>query len=173
MKLIQSILVISALLFFINCTAWPALIPPPAGKTKTAVYPIPLPATSTTAPVRITGPAPATATDQSPTPYSEYKLAFNQTLQLGAIDKDKVNITSQITLWESTVPTIATVSSTGLVTSLTMEGETTIRATHPTLTPPGELKLTVSATGAYILAFDGKEFKELYFIPTKQQNEEK
>ena len=59
MKLIQSILVISALLFFINCTAWPALIPPPAGKTKTAVYPIPLPATSTTAPVRITGPAPA------------------------------------------------------------------------------------------------------------------
>jgi hypothetical protein len=47
MKFIKNILVINILLFFIGCTAWPALIPVPPGKKKTSVYPIPLPGQTT------------------------------------------------------------------------------------------------------------------------------
>ena len=165
MKFIKNILVICILLFFISCTAWPALIPVPPGKKKTTIYPIPLPGqtTSSVANVRIS--------ETIPNALGDFKMAPGNTKQLRAIDKAGADISSAIT-WNSGTPATATISATGFVTAVAV-GETTITATHTSLTPAATVKLTVTASGQSILAFDGKEFKELDSIPVAKTNEEK
>jgi uncharacterized protein YjdB len=98
-------------------------------------------------------------------------MAPGNTKQLKAIDKAGADISSAIT-WSSSTPAAATISATGLVTAVAV-GETTITATHTSLTPAATVKISVTATGQSILAFDGKEFKELDSIPVAKTNEEK
>ncbi len=168
MKFIKNILVINLLLFFIGCTAWPALIPVPPGKKKTSVYPIPLPGqtTSTVAAVRIA--------DDKLAALANIKLAFGNPKQLKAIDKTGKEITTGIT-WKTSDGTIAGVDpATGLVTaSASKAGTVVITATETSSSSSGTLDITVSATGQSILAFDGIEFKELGSIPTSQTSEAK
>jgi hypothetical protein len=70
MKFIKNILVINILLFFIGCTAWPALIPVPPGKKKTSVYPIPLPGQTTS-----TNANSSNIADSSECSSSNFKMA--------------------------------------------------------------------------------------------------
>jgi hypothetical protein len=165
MKFIKNILVMSILLFFIACTAWPALIPIPPGKKKTSIYPIPLPGqtTSSVAAVRIA--------DDKLAALGDFKLAPTNTKTLKAIDKAGAELTSGIT-WAATPSSIATITGVGVVTAVAI-GEATVTATHTTLSPAATVKISVTATGTSILAFDGKEFKQLSSKPTQDASEEK
>ena len=166
MKFIKNILVINILLFFIGCTAWPALIPVPPGKKKTSVYPIPLPGqtTSTVAAVRIA--------DDKLAALANIKLAFGNPKQLKAIDKTGKEIATGIT-WKTSDGTIAGVDpASGLVTAVKV-GDVIITATETSSSSAGTLNISITATGASILAFDVKEFKELSYIPGQQTSEAK
>lgn len=165
MKFIKNILVINILLFFIGCTAWPALIPVPPGKKKTSVYPIPLPGqtTNTNANIRIS--------ETPPNALGDFTMAPTNIKQLKAIDKDGKEFTSDIS-WTSINTSAVTISATGSVKAIAV-GVSTITASHTTLTPAATLKISVTTDGKSILAFDGIEFKELGSIPTSQTSEAK
>ncbi|MBK8399086.1 MAG: hypothetical protein IPL26_28085 [Leptospiraceae bacterium] len=171
MKLVKGVLLnsIIIILFFANCTAWPALIPVPPGKSSTAIYPIPLPGTTTTA-------IPALRiTDNAGTVVTTYPLIHNGNHTFKTINSTGSDV-SATTTWAKTVDAIATVGAgpgTGLVTASNIDGTTTITATNTATGDTATLALRVNATGTSILAFDGKNFFQLNQSPNQNTNEEK
>lgn len=87
-------------------------------------------------------------------------LAFNNTTQLKAIDKRNSDITTGI-VWSSSDFTIFVVSSNGLVTALSKAGDATITATQTSTGKTGSIKVTVSASGQSVLAFDRVKLKPI------------
>lgn len=160
MKLMKDILLNLVILFFVSCTAWPALIPIPPGKTTTTTIPIPLVAAALSTPaLRITAPNASNVQIV----VSSYGMQFGTSAQLGAIDTAGNAVTSAISSWTSSNTTIATVNTTNGSVSAdpATAGTTTITATHPSL-GTATLSISVNATGTpSILAFDGKNFIQL------------
>lgn len=88
------------------------------------------------------------------------KLAFNNTIQLKAIDKGGVVIATGI-IWSSTDLTIVSVSGIGLATALSKTGDATIAVTQTSTGKSGSIKVTVSASGQSILSFDSIKLKPI------------
>ena len=137
MSFVKKILVMSIFLFFIGCTADPALtllaLIQPSTK-KTTIYPIPLPSTTTTPALRITAEDNAV--------YTTFTLtAPAGTQQFKAIDSTGADVSSGTT-WSSSVPATATIDGTGLASAVAA-GTTTITATNSSLNATATLTLTV------------------------------
>ena len=88
------------------------------------------------------------------------KLAFSNTIQLNAIDKGGVVITTGIA-WSSSDLTIIAVTSNGLATSLSRSGDATITATQSSIGKLGSIKVTVSASGQSVLSSDNIKLKPI------------
>ncbi len=163
MKLMKDILLNLVILFFVSCTAWPALIPIPPGKTTTTTIPIPLAAAALATPaLRITAPNASNVQ----VVVSNYGMSFNTTAQLGLINAFGADVNSGVT-WTSSDPSIATIATPqGFVSAnnAATSGVTTITASHPSISPAATMRIGVNASAtppSSILAFDGKNFIQL------------
>ena len=136
MSFVKKILVMSIFLFFIGCTADPALtllaLIQPSTK-KTTIYPIPLPSTTTTPALRIT------AEDNKV--YDTFSIPSTGTQQFKAIDSAGAVTTG--TTWTSSDPTKATVGNVSGSVDGQAVGTTTITATNTTLNATATLTLTL------------------------------
>ena len=138
MSFVKKILVMSIFLFFIGCTADPALtllaLIQPSTK-KTTIYPIPLPSTTTTPALRITA---------NNTAITEFSIVNGAKQIFKAIDSNGADVSSGTT-WTSSDPTKATINaSNGTVSADALnDGTTTITATNASLSATATLTLTV------------------------------
>ena len=136
MSFVKKILVMSIFLFFIGCTADPALtllaLIQPSTK-KTTIYPIPLPSTTTNPALRITA---------NNTAITEFSIVNGATQLFKAIDSNGADVSSGTT-WTSSDPTNATINPSNGTVSAVDPGTPTITATNASLSATATLTLTV------------------------------